>query len=214
MLILLAILANTIKGTYQYDPGTFPDNIETVNADKIVTRFDWNINQKNSLSISSRYMYAQRMHTNASNANTIHFSNDGYAFFSRSNSVSAEIKSSAGTHAANKLLITYTDVKDDREPLLKAFPRVRINDGEGAFIFGTDNSSTINLLTQKNWTLFDKYSFTKGRHTFFILVLILNTTNSLMLLYRTVLAVILTMRWKIFYQQETISLSNRFFNDR
>ncbi len=163
---LLTILANTIKGTYQYDPGTFLDNIETVNTDRIVARLDWNINQKNSLSISSRYTYAQRMHTNAGNANTIHFSNDGYAFFSRSNSVSAEIKSSIGAHAANKLLLTYTDVKDDREPLLRAFPRVRINDGEGAFIFGTDNSSTINLLTQKNWTLFDKYSTTSGRHTF------------------------------------------------
>jgi hypothetical protein len=163
---LLAILANTIKGTYQYDPGTFPDNRETVNADRIVTRFDWNINKKNSLSVSSRYTYAQRMHTNASNVNTIHFSNDGYAFFSRSNSVSAEIKSSIGIHVANKLLITYTDVKDDREPLLKAFPRVRINDGEGAFIFGTDNSSTINLLTQKNLTLFDQCSFTKDSHTF------------------------------------------------
>jgi hypothetical protein len=163
---LLTILANTIKGTYQYDPGTFIDNIETVNADKIVARLDWNINQKNSLSISNRYSYAQRMHTNASNANTIHFSNDGYAFFSRSQSVSAEIKSSMGSHAANKLLVTYTDVKDDREPLLKAFPRIRINDGEGAFVLGTDNSSTINLLTQKNWTLFDKYSFTSGRHIF------------------------------------------------
>jgi hypothetical protein len=160
------ILANTIKGTYQYDPGTFLNNIESLNADRIVTRFDWNINKRTNFSISNRYTYAQRMHTNGSNANTIHFSNDGYAFFSRSHSVSAELKSGVGPCGANKLLITYTGVKDDREPLLRAFPRVRINDGDGAFIFGTDNSSTINLLTQKNWTLFDKYSFTKGSHTF------------------------------------------------
>ncbi|MEO8172826.1 MAG: Plug domain-containing protein, partial [Sediminibacterium sp.] len=162
----VTILANTIKGTYQYDPGPFIDNPEYINADRVVTRFDWNINQKNSISISNRYTYAQRMHTNTSNANTIHFSNDGYAFLSRNHSVSVEFKSSIGPNKTNKLLLTYANVKDDREPLLKAFPRVRINDGEGAFIFGTDNSSTINMLTQENWTLFDKHTFTTGRHAF------------------------------------------------
>ncbi len=162
---IVNILSNTLQGTYQYEPGTFLDNIETVNADRIVARFDWNINKKNSLSISNRYTYAQRMNTNASNENTIHFSNDGYAFFSRTNSVSLELKSSISNRSANKLLLTYTDVKDDREPLSRAFPRVRINDGDGAFVFGTDNSSTINLLTQKNWVLFDKYTFTTGRHS-------------------------------------------------
>jgi hypothetical protein len=165
---LLRILSNTIKGTYQYDPGTFLDNPESVHAERIVTRFDWNINSKHRLSLSNRYSYAQRMNTGASNANTIHFSNDGYALLSGVQSVSVELKSSINHNAANKLLLTYTGVKDDREPLQRAFPRVRINDGEGALIFGTDNSSTINLLIQKNWTLFDKYTFMTGKHAFSI----------------------------------------------
>ncbi|MEO7532131.1 MAG: carboxypeptidase-like regulatory domain-containing protein, partial [Sediminibacterium sp.] len=161
---LVHILSNTLKGTYHYDPGSFLDNPETLNTDRVVARIDWNINKRNSLSVSKRYVYAQRINTNISNANTIHFSNDGYALFSTTHSLSVELKTSIGNHSANKLLITYTAVKDDREPLLKAFPRVRINDGDGAFIFGTDNSSTINLLAQKNGTLFDKYTFTSGKH--------------------------------------------------
>ena len=167
-LAIIQILANTLKGTYQYDPGTFLDNPETVNADRFVTRFDWNLDKRHSLSLSSRFTHGERKNTNASNPNTIHFSNDGFMLFTTTHSTSVELKSIAGKQSGNKLLITYTDVRDDREPLQKAFPRVRIHDGAGTVIFGTDNSSTINLLTQKNWTLFDKYTFTRGKHAWSI----------------------------------------------
>ncbi len=160
----LFILANSVRSNYGYDVGSFLNNPETLNTDRIVTRIDWNINNRHKLSVSNRYTYGQRVNTNASNANTIHFSNDGFALFSTTWSSSLEWKSIIGKHTGNKLLVTYTDVTDDRAPAGKAFPRVRINDGEGAFIFGTDNSSTINLLTQKNWTLSDKIHFTLGRH--------------------------------------------------
>ena len=158
------ILANTLKGNYQYDAGTFLDNPEKVNADRIAGRFDWNISTRHKLSISNRYTHAERITTNTSNSNTIHFSNDGYIFFTTTNSTSLELKSRVGRNAGNKLLITYTAVRDDRAPSGQAFPRVRINDGAGAFIFGTDISSTLNLLTQKNWTVFDKYNFIAGKH--------------------------------------------------
>jgi len=160
----LYILANTLKGSYGYDAGTFLDNPEKINADRIVSRVDWNINDRHKLSISNRYTNAERINTNASNANTIHFSNDGFLFFTTTHSTSLELKSRTGRNAGNKLLITYTDVKDDRAQAGQAFPRVRINDGAGAFIFGTDNSSTINLLTQKNWTVSDKFNFIAGNH--------------------------------------------------
>lgn len=161
---LLNILANTVKASYHYDPGSFLDNPETVNTDRVVMRLDWNINWRNSLSVSHRYTYAQRMNANAGNENTIHFSNDGYAFFSGTNSLSLEWKSSFNKSTANKLLVTYTKVNDDREPLDKPFPRVRINDGEGAILFGTDNSSTINQLIQSNLGVADKFKFNLGAH--------------------------------------------------
>ena len=62
------------------------------------------------------------------------------------------------------MLVTYTDVNDDRGPLGQAFPRVRINDGSGAIVFGPDNSSTANLLTQKNWSFYDEFKVTLGKH--------------------------------------------------
>ena len=161
----LFILANSVRSNYGYDAGSFLDNPETLNTDRIVTRIDWNINKRHKVSVSNRYTYGQRVNTNASNANTIHFSNDGFALFSTTWASSLEWKSIIGRHTGNKLSVTYADVTDDRAPAGRAFPRVRINDGEGAFIFGTDNSSTINLLAQKNWTLSDKIHFTMGKHS-------------------------------------------------
>jgi hypothetical protein len=41
---------------------------------------------------------------------------------------------------------------------------VRINDGSGALVFGTENSSTQNLLTQKNFSVFDAFKLIAGKH--------------------------------------------------
>lgn len=158
------ILSNTLKGNYHYDPGSFLNNVESVNAYRITGRIDWNINNRHKLSFSTRYTHAEKMNTIASNQNIIHFSNNGFLFFTNTNSVSIELKTKLGRNAGNKFLITYTNVKDDRGPAGQLFPRVRINDGDGAFIFGTDNSSTINFLTQKNYTLLDKYNLMAGKH--------------------------------------------------
>ncbi len=160
----LNILANTLRSTHHYDAGSFTEAPESVNADRLVMRIDWNMNPQNKITFSNRYTLGQRTYANQGNVNTIHFSNDGYQIHTLTNSSSFEWRSVWHTKDANKLTATYTSVTDDRGPAGKAFPRVRITDGEGAIIFGTDNSSTINLLTQRNWTLFDKYDLSAGKH--------------------------------------------------
>lgn len=159
-------LVAILRSSYGYDPGRFLDNPEKVNADRIAVRVDWNINNHHKLTLSNRYTNGLRYNTSSSSSSAINFYNNGYISPTRNNSISAELKSIAGRYSTNKLLITYTAVSDDRSPLGQDFPRVRINDGSGAFIFGTDNSSAVNLLKQKNWTLFDEYKFTTGKHGF------------------------------------------------
>jgi hypothetical protein len=68
--------------------------------------------------------------------------------------------------AGNKFLLTYTAVRDDRGPVGKSFPRVRVYDGDASIVFGTDNSSTINLLVQQNWTFANQVHCSAGRHFF------------------------------------------------
>lgn len=158
-------LANALRTKYGYEPGGFLDNTEEVSADRITTRIDWNISNRHKFSISNRYTKAERLNTSTSSINTINFYNNGYSFPTRTNSTSAELKSLVGKSSSNKLLITFTDVLDDRRPMGQNFPRVRINDGAGAIIFGPDNNSTVNLLTQKNWSVYDEFKFTLGKHS-------------------------------------------------
>jgi hypothetical protein len=160
----LDALANTLRTTYGYEPGGYLDNTEEVSADRITARIDWNISSRHKLSISNRYTKGERLNTSTSSSTTINFYNNGYSFPTRTNSTSAELKSLVGKASSNKLLITFTDVLDDRRPMGQDFPRVRINDGSGAIVFGPDNSSTVNLLTQKNWSLYDEFKFTVGKH--------------------------------------------------
>ena len=161
---VLNSLAATLKSNYNYEAGGFLDNTEEVNADRITVRLDWNINDRHKLSVSNRYTKGERLNTSTSSSSTINFYNNGFQFPTTTNSTSAELKSLVGKNASNKMLVTYTDVTDDRGPLGQAFPRVRINDGSGAIVFGPDNSSTANLLTQKNWSFYDEFKVTLGKH--------------------------------------------------
>jgi TonB dependent receptor len=79
---------------------------------------------------------------------------------------SIELKSNLNSGMSNRLLFTATGVKDDRGPIENPFPRVTILDGSGRFVFGTDASSTQNLLKTTNYVLQDAFKFTKGKNSF------------------------------------------------
>ncbi|MBY0536674.1 MAG: TonB-dependent receptor [Chitinophagaceae bacterium] len=157
-------LGSYLKTTYGYDPGGFLNNPELVNADRINTKIDWNINDNNRLSVSYRYNKGLRYNTSTSSSTTINFYNNGYIFPNRTSSLSAELKSTLKNNTNNRLLVTYTDELDDRGPLGQAFPRVSIFDGSGTIVFGTENFSAANLLKAKNLTIFDALKFYRGNH--------------------------------------------------
>ncbi len=161
-------LANYLRNTYSYDPGGYIDNPETVEADRIATKLDWNFNTNNKISISYRLNKGFRHNVSRSSSSTINFFNNGYTFPTTTHSASAEWNARFKRNANNKLLITYTDVKDDRGELGNPFPRVTITDGSGRIIFGTEEFSTGNLLTQSNLAIFDVFKFYRGAHTFSI----------------------------------------------
>lgn len=159
-------LSNHLKSTYNYDPGSFGDNPERIASTKVATKIDWNMNEKNRLSLSYRYAKSERDNTSASNSTQINFLNNGFIVPNTTNSASAELKTNLGRGMSNRLLLTYTDVKDDRGPLGTPFPRVTILDGPGRLVFGTENFSTANLLKQSNYALLDYFKFNTGNNFF------------------------------------------------
>ncbi|MEO6638359.1 MAG: TonB-dependent receptor [Ginsengibacter sp.] len=158
-------LASYLKSTYNYDPGGYLDNPETVEANRIAAKLDWNVNDNNKLTLSYRYNDGFRNNTSRTSNSTINFLNNGYAFPTTTHSGSLELNSRFKSDISNKLLATFTQVTDDRGPIGSAFPRVLIRDGGGSIVFGTEEFSTGNYLKQSNIALFDVLKITKNKHT-------------------------------------------------
>lgn len=154
--------------SFGYDPGGYINNVEEVKSDRLAAKIDWNINTQHKLTLSYRYSKADRFNVPTTSNTAINFFNGGYLMPNKTHSGSAELRSVLKKGQTNKLLLTFTRVVDDRNPLGKAFPRVTVLDGSGRFVFGTENFSAANLLEQSNFALLDYFKFTKGKHNFTI----------------------------------------------
>ncbi|TMI61350.1 MAG: TonB-dependent receptor [Bacteroidetes bacterium] len=157
-------LVSFVQGTHKYDVGPYLDIPESVRRNFVQMKLDWNMNSNNKFTFSYRFNQGERYNTTASNTTNINFYNNGYIFPNKAHTVTGELRSSFKKGATNRLLITYTNVADDRKPIGDPFPRVIIRDGSGTITFGTENFSTGNYLLQKNWTLNDSYKFYAGKH--------------------------------------------------
>ena len=162
-------LKDFLKTKGNYDPGTYLDNPEIINADRISTKIDWNLSEKNKLTVSYRYTKAERYNTNTSSNVAVQFGNNGWIQPNKTHSLSAELKSIIGKNASNKFLFTYTNVADDRSPIGDPYPRIVIYDGlatsgSQGLIIGPDPSSNVNILTQKNWSVIDVIKVNVGKH--------------------------------------------------
>lgn len=157
-------LANYLRNTFGYEPGSFLDNPEKVKATRITAKVDWNLNSSNKLTFSYRYNDGERYNTSSSATTSINFYNNGYIFPTTSHTATGELRSTFKRGSTNRFLLTYTNVLDDRNPIGQPFPRVTITDGAGRYVFGTENFSGANLLAQKNWTLYDAFKINLGKH--------------------------------------------------
>ncbi len=164
----LETLSNYLKTSFGYDAGGYIDNPEKVEANRVAAKIDWNISQKHKLSASYRYNDGFRNNTSRSSNSTINFLNNGFEFPTTTHSGSLELNSKFNNNANNKLLITMTNVVDDRGAMGNPFPRVTINDGTGNIIFGTEEFSTGNYLKQNNLAFFDVFKYSRRKHTFSI----------------------------------------------
>jgi outer membrane receptor for ferrienterochelin and colicin len=150
-----------------YDPGDYLNNeLETV-SDRITTKLDWNINDNHKLALSYRYNKGDKTFIFASSPTSLTFDRNGYRFPTLTHSASAELKSTFGKSLSNRLLLTFTNVEDDRGPLGgKLVPVGRINDGaNGTFFFGTEANSTANYLKQSTYNLVDQFKFNIGKNS-------------------------------------------------
>jgi hypothetical protein len=158
-------LRSFIKTTYGYETGDWLQTTRKLDADRIVGKIDWNINSKNRLTVSGRYNKLTSVSPSLSSATSINFANGAVRFPHKTTAFSVELKSNLRKNISNKLLATYSDVIDDRSIVGDPFPRVALNDNGTTIIFGGENSSTQNLLTQKNLSIVDNLKINIKNHS-------------------------------------------------
>ncbi|MDT0555443.1 TonB-dependent receptor [Patiriisocius hiemis] len=158
-------LRQGLINTFGYDPGDFANNIATLTSDKLAVRLDWNVDDKNTITAKHNYVKAEQESPNSSSSSSINFFNRGIFFPSTTNSTSLEWSTSNGSNLANNLIIGYTTVVDDRDPLGSPFPSVTIRDGDGSFFLGAEPFSTANILEQDVFTVTNNFSVFSGAHS-------------------------------------------------
>jgi hypothetical protein len=161
----LEALKRTLLGTYGYDPGTFGDVTDELNGLSFFGKVDINLNENHRLTLRHQYTKGEQFGRNSGNSRTINFSNNGLFFPTTTNSSALELNSTFGTKASNNLIIGYTTVRDDRDPIGGDFPYLTIDDGIGEIRLGSEQFSTANQLDQDILTITDNFKLYRGDHT-------------------------------------------------
>ncbi len=149
---------------YGYAPGGYLDKTDKLDSDKILARIDWNIADNHKLMIRHSYVKNTSTDQPSSSKTRISFANNGVYFPSVTNSFAAELKSNFD-NMSNNLIVGYTTVRDNRDPIGGKFPALRIYDGDGTIFAGSEPYSTGNQLDQDILTITDNFSLYKGKHT-------------------------------------------------
>ena len=157
--------ANFLQSEFGYDPGSFENNTQTLTSDKITLRLDWNIAKNHKLSFRNNYVKADFFGIGRSTSTNIRFDGGGQEFESISNTASLELNSTFGNNLANNFILSYTRVRDDRNPVGSPFPTLEINDGDARIFAGSEPFSTANRLDQDVITLTNNFEIYSGRHT-------------------------------------------------
>ncbi len=161
---LLSFIDQTVGD--RYDPGSFRGNATTLDSDKFLGKLDWNINQSHRL--TARYSYSESVNVDAfgGNPETISFSSRNEVFPNTTQIGALELNSTLGDNFANKLILSYKNVEDDRDTNLdQPFPTVDISDGAATIQLGGEPFSTVNYLKQEVLTLTNDFDVFLGDHT-------------------------------------------------
>ncbi|MGH7561876.1 MAG: TonB-dependent receptor [Gemmatimonadales bacterium] len=163
---------------YGYDPGPYEGYIHETDNDKLLARFDWNVNQSSNLTFRYQYLDADRdlpphpfvlSFANSGrgpNESSLPFYNSGYRINNQLHSLALELNTRATGHA-NRFFASYNRFRDSRDPFSADFPTIEI--GEGGVTYttvGHEPFSIHNILDQDVLQLTNNFTLYRGRHSF------------------------------------------------
>lgn len=160
----LESISQYLKTNYNYDPGSYTNINSDRKSNSVFARIDWNIDNKNKLTIRDSYVDGSNYNISRS-ISAITFGNGGYQFQDKTNSAVIELNSNISSKYSNMLRLTYNAIRDNRfsDP---AFPNITIQDKAKSLTYniGGEQYSSANQLSQDNFTLTDNFNIYAGKH--------------------------------------------------
>jgi len=159
-------IATLMKTKYGIDPGAYGNYNIYSNSNKFFNRLDWNINDKNQLTVRNNTITSEATNLERDQAN-FRFGGIDYKQTNNQNSTVAELKSRLSNDVSNSLVVGYSSIHDYRTPTSNpALPQIEIGGTGGTIFLGTDREASIFNMKQKTTEFTDNLTLTKGRHTF------------------------------------------------
>lgn len=163
-------IADLMKNKYGVDVGAFKstDNYNIyAKSNKFFNRIDWNINDKNQLTVRNNTITSTATNLERDQSN-FRFGGIDYKSTNNQSSTVAELKSRISNEMSNSLVVGYSNIHDFRDPTSNpALPQIEIGGANGGTIFlGTDREASIFDMKQKTFEFTDNFTMTKGKHTF------------------------------------------------
>ena len=144
--------------------GTLGTPKEYTYSDKAGVKLDWNINDHHHAVLRWSLVNAKQ-NNNTSTASALRTNDYAYDFVSKTNSLVFELQSRLNDNMNNEFHLSWTNVRDKRNPG-SPFPMIEIsNVGGGTLAIGNERSSMANGLDQDIFTLTDNFTWTLGNHS-------------------------------------------------
>ena len=156
-------IKNQLMNKYGYDVGTYDKYKVFTNSDKFFGRIDWNINDKNTLTLRGIYTSGTGNNLERGTSN-FQFSSTDFTQFDKNVNLVAELKTKLSNNLSNQFNASYINVHEYR-----TFPGVLapfMDIGSGTIYAGTWREASIYNMKQKTIEISDNVTFTKGNNKF------------------------------------------------
>ena len=162
-------ITDFVRENYGLDAGASGNYSIYSKSTKFFNRLDWNINDKNQLSIRNNTVFSEATNLERDAAN-FRFGSIDFKQNNNQSSTVAELKTQFGGKASNSLILGYSSVHDYRTTLsnVRSFPQVEIGYNGGTIFLGNDREASVFNMKQKTFELTDNFTFYKGINTFTI----------------------------------------------
>ncbi len=157
-----------LKNKYGYTTTGFGNGYKSIlaNNDKIFFRLDYNIDNKNRLTIRNNYISGlQDNQPSKASSSVFPFGDDYYRLVNKTNSTVLQLQSTISNSLFNELIFNYTTIRDHREVGSTLFPQVNVLvNGGYRLTAGTEQYSGANGLNQDVLELTDNLTWAVGDH--------------------------------------------------